>query len=178
MPDTGDYGLAPMTVVTWFHKRETLKRAEGLLKECCLQLGLDEKAFGKSAREWIARRRWNEDPSEMRRAIYRAALCSKGALVESSHFAPRTLRDHEAHVGAKFEEMSLEDAVDQKMAHFFEQLGTIEVDKVHRTVIEQVERPLIAKCLEWAGGNQLKAARVLGINRNTLRKKIKELGIG
>ncbi len=167
-----------MSVVTWFHKREVLKRAEDLLRECCEQLGLDEKAFGKSARDWLARRRWSEDPSEMRRAIYHAALCSKGPLVESLHFSPRTLRDHEAHVGAKFEEISLEDAVEHKMAHFFEQLGTIEVNRLHRTVIEQVERPLIIKCLEWAKGNQLKAARVLGINRNTLRKKIKELGIG
>jgi two-component system nitrogen regulation response regulator GlnG len=40
-----------------------------------------------------------------------------------------------------------------------------------------VEKPLIEMTLEATEGNQLKAAYVLGINRNTLRKKITELGI-
>jgi two-component system, NtrC family, nitrogen regulation response regulator GlnG len=44
-------------------------------------------------------------------------------------------------------------------------------------VLEQVERPLIRYVLEKTRGNQVRAADVLGINRNTLRKKISELGI-
>ena len=44
-------------------------------------------------------------------------------------------------------------------------------------MISAVERPLIEIVLERSGGNQVKAAEMLGINRNTLRKKISELGI-
>jgi two-component system nitrogen regulation response regulator GlnG len=44
-------------------------------------------------------------------------------------------------------------------------------------VVREIERPLIALTLEATRSNQLKAARVLGINRNTLRKKIRELDI-
>jgi two-component system nitrogen regulation response regulator GlnG len=44
-------------------------------------------------------------------------------------------------------------------------------------VLAAIERPLIALVLERVGGNQVKAADVLGINRNTLRKKITDLGI-
>jgi two-component system nitrogen regulation response regulator GlnG len=44
--------------------------------------------------------------------------------------------------------------------------------------IEAVERPLITAILAAVHGNQLRAAEILGINRNTLRKKIRELGIG
>ncbi|MEK9149755.1 MAG: helix-turn-helix domain-containing protein [Candidatus Desantisbacteria bacterium] len=40
-----------------------------------------------------------------------------------------------------------------------------------------IEQPLIEKVLEKTGGNQVQAARILGINRNTLRSKIKRLGI-
>ena len=51
-----------------------------------------------------------------------------------------------------------------------------ENDDLYRVVIERVERPMIEAVLEHTGGNQIKAAGLLGINRNTLRKKISELG--
>lgn len=75
------------------------------------------------------------------------------------------------------DEVGLESIVELKMDTFFERMGEVEASSVHRAVIAQVERPLIRKCLKWAGGNKLKAARVLGINRNTLSKKVKEYGI-
>jgi two-component system nitrogen regulation response regulator GlnG len=48
---------------------------------------------------------------------------------------------------------------------------------VYRRVVESVERPLIEAALTRTGGNQIRAAALLGINRNTLRKKIVELDI-
>ena len=48
---------------------------------------------------------------------------------------------------------------------------------LHGRVLAEVERPLIQICLAATGGNQIKAAKLLGLNRNTLRKKIRELGI-
>ena len=44
-------------------------------------------------------------------------------------------------------------------------------------VISQVERPLISLLLKQTNWNQQRTARILGINRNTLRKKIKTLGL-
>jgi len=48
---------------------------------------------------------------------------------------------------------------------------------LYHSVLETTERPLIERTLEATSGNQLKAAKVLGINRNTLRSKIRKLGI-
>jgi two-component system nitrogen regulation response regulator GlnG len=48
---------------------------------------------------------------------------------------------------------------------------------LHGRILQEVERPLIEKVLAVTRGNQLKAAAVLGVNRNTLRKKIRELDI-
>ncbi len=55
-------------------------------------------------------------------------------------------------------------------------LGDAEED-IYRKVLERVERPLLETVLERTEGNQIRAAAMLGINRNTLRKKITELGI-
>jgi len=49
--------------------------------------------------------------------------------------------------------------------------------QLYRRVIALVELPLLVHVLELTGGNQLKAARLLGINRNTLRKRLRLLGI-
>ena len=49
--------------------------------------------------------------------------------------------------------------------------------RVYRAVMTRVELPLLRHVLELAGGNQLKAARLLGINRNTLRKRLRQLGL-
>ena len=44
-------------------------------------------------------------------------------------------------------------------------------------VLQEIERPLLAITLDECSGNQLRAAALLGLNRNTLRKKIRELGL-
>jgi len=49
--------------------------------------------------------------------------------------------------------------------------------QLYKAVLECVEKPLLEHILERADGNQLKAARILGLNRNTIRAKIKKLGI-
>jgi len=48
---------------------------------------------------------------------------------------------------------------------------------LYKAILDKVEKPMIEHTLERTEGNQLKAARVLGINRNTIRTKIKRLGI-
>src|SRR4030042_18713 len=52
-----------------------------------------------------------------------------------------------------------------------------EEGNVYKELIEEIEKPLIESILERVEGNQLKAAKVLGINRNTLRAKMKKLNI-
>jgi len=44
-------------------------------------------------------------------------------------------------------------------------------------ILQEVERPLLTVALSECDGNQLRAAELLGLNRNTLRKKLKELGV-
>src|SRR5262245_20155037 len=57
------------------------------------------------------------------------------------------------------------------------EVATSESGKLYRSIMACVELPLLRQALEMSGGNQLKAARLLGINRNTLRKRLRLLGL-
>ena len=57
------------------------------------------------------------------------------------------------------------------------EMAAAENGKLYRSIMARLELPLLRQALELAGGNQLKAARLLGINRNTLRKRLRILGL-
>lgn len=68
--------------------------------------------------------------------------------------------------------------IESHLKHYFSQHSdTLPPPGLYDKIIREVERPLINICLQATGGNQLKTAELLGINRNTLRKKIRELDI-
>nr|WP_275289033.1 DNA-binding transcriptional regulator Fis [Halomonas elongata] len=73
--------------------------------------------------------------------------------------------------------MLLRDAVDAAMRRYFDHLDGCEVTDLHAMVIAEVEAPLLASVLEHAQGNQTRAAEMLGLNRGTLRKKLKHYGL-
>ncbi|HEX5795631.1 MAG TPA: sigma 54-interacting transcriptional regulator, partial [Geminicoccaceae bacterium] len=80
--------------------------------------------------------------------------------------------------GAAADDGSLGDAVERHLDAVFELAdGRLPSAGLHGRVVREVERPLILKALAATRGNQLKAAALLGLNRNTLRKKIRELDI-
>jgi DNA-binding protein Fis len=56
-----------------------------------------------------------------------------------------------------------------------EQLLATNTPRLHREAMSLLERPLLVHALGMTGGNQLRAARLLGLNRNTLRKRCREL---
>ena len=66
----------------------------------------------------------------------------------------------------------LRDAVRDALTHYFDQLDGTPANDLHQLVIQQVEQPLFEAVMEHTGGNQSKAAAVLGISRSTLRKKL------
>ncbi len=73
---------------------------------------------------------------------------------------------------------SLQDIIQIKLKSYFDTLnGSFPPDGIYDIIIEQVEKPLLKLTLAHTGGNQIKAAKILGINRNTIRKKISHLDI-
>ena len=73
---------------------------------------------------------------------------------------------------------SISEEVDRHLKDYFAQHGdSLPPAGLYERLLKEVERPLISHSLRATRGNQLRAAELLGLNRNTLRKKIRKLGI-
>jgi len=77
----------------------------------------------------------------------------------------------------KSRDTSLESYLELKMGDFVRGMRNGSAKNLHPILISAVERPLIASVLQETKGNQIQAASLLGLNRNTLRKKILDLRI-
>ncbi|MFQ3788247.1 DNA-binding transcriptional regulator Fis [Halomonas sp. A29] len=71
-------------------------------------------------------------------------------------------------------EQPLREAVDAAMRRYFDHLDGGTVTDLYTMVMAEVEAPLLASVLEYTQGNQTRAAEMLGLNRGTLRKKLKQ----
>ena len=71
----------------------------------------------------------------------------------------------------------LDDFVERKLRDFVKNMKNSGVRDLYAMLLAEVERPLITHILKETNGNQIRAAQILGMNRNTLRKKIKALKI-
>jgi DNA-binding protein Fis len=72
---------------------------------------------------------------------------------------------------------SVYDFLEEKLKRYLKKLAKLERSNLYDSVISEVEKSLISIILKETEGNQLRAAKALGINRNTLRSKIKEYKI-
>jgi Fis family transcriptional regulator len=72
---------------------------------------------------------------------------------------------------------SIEDCVKRNLEKYFKDVDGEHVTGVYDMVIAAAERPMLEVVMQRVGGNQSQAAQILGINRNTLRKKLGEHGM-
>ena len=71
----------------------------------------------------------------------------------------------------------IQEKVQASIEQYFENLGTHAAEDLHRIVLGEVEQPLLRAVLKHTRGNQTLAADMLGLNRGTLRKKLKIYGL-
>jgi two-component system nitrogen regulation response regulator GlnG len=154
--------------------RHFLRRAE--------EEGLPRKTLSKEAIERLKKHTWPGNVRELENIIRRtAALCPDDLVPASTIDEELTARsgsdgaDGGAGGGAG---RTLAASVEMHLQRYFDMHGeTLPPPGLYDRVLREVELPLIALTLAATRGNQLKAADLLGINRNTLRKKIRELDI-
>ncbi|PKU25588.1 nitrogen regulation protein NR(I) [Telmatospirillum siberiense] len=141
--------------------------------------GLPTKTIDSLAMERLKRHRWPGNVRELENLVRRlAALYSQEVIgievVEAELSGAVTSGEPQA--AAESEGLSA--TVERHLRDYFAaHADGLPAAGVYDRVLREVERPLITLALEATRGNQIKAAQVLGLNRNTLRKKIKDLDI-
>jgi len=101
---------------------------------------------------------------------------SRTVLKRASKFMHMMVRQNSARANGK-DALSLEDYLEWKMGDFVKGMRHGSGRNLHPMLITAIERPLITRALQETKGNQIQAAELLGLNRNTLRKKIHDLHI-
>ena len=101
---------------------------------------------------------------------------SRAVLKRASKFLQVMVRQ-KASEASGHDALSLEDYLEWKMGEFVKGMRNGSGRNLHPMLISAIERPLITRALQETNGNQIQAAALLGLNRNTLRKKIHDLHI-
>jgi two-component system nitrogen regulation response regulator GlnG len=133
------------------------------------ELGTRARWLSEATIEHLASHDWPGNVRELENAIKRALVLGSHELLSPEDFAFLKGAAAVAPDGGSLEELVRGEALAQ--------LRGPEDGELYRRILERIERPLLEATLLHTGGNQLRAAALLGINRNTLRKKIAELQI-
>ena len=142
--------------------------------------GLTAKVLDDAAMERLRRYRWPGNVRELENLVRRlAALYSQEVIGVDVIEAELAAAPAEAPVANEASgDEGLGNAVERHINEYFvAHKGAMPAAGLYDRILREVERPLIVATLVATRGNQIKAAHVLGLNRNTLRKKIRELDI-
>lgn len=96
--------------------------------------------------------------------------------VENIDFSPEPT-EHTDTLAAPKTPKTLRDSVEEAMRNYFAHLDGQDVTNVHQMVLNEVEAPMLEAVMRHCRDNQTKASIVLGLNRGTLRKKLKQYGL-
>jgi two-component system nitrogen regulation response regulator GlnG len=142
--------------------------AEYFLSKFTHDMGVELRWLSKKAVEEMERYPWPGNVRELENVLRRAVLLSQTLQLTPS--------DLDLPLKGQKKE-PIEDMITKKLTPFIEKTDSKGRQELYETIMPFMERPLIKLVLKKTRNNQVRAAELLGINRNTLRKKIKELRI-
>ena len=143
--------------------------------------GLDKKIMTDDAIEELKKYNWPGNIRELENFIRRMVVLmpsnkiTKTDIQKNLKITNSSNKDKK-NINDKNESLGM--SVEEHLKNFFKlHKGKLPSSGLYSRIIAEVEKPLISICLNATKGNQIKAAKLLGVNRNTLRKKIKDLNI-
>jgi two-component system, NtrC family, nitrogen regulation response regulator GlnG len=144
--------------------------------------GLSTKRISPAGIEQMKRYGWPGNVRELENLIRRlAALYPQDEISAEVIESELRTSDQPAAAGSSATlpgELSIGQAVEQYLQRYFSEFGNeLPPAGLYERILAEVEYPLVLAAMTATRGNQIRAAELLGLNRNTLRKKIRELGV-
>ena len=140
--------------------------------------GLDAKTLSREAMSRLSAHSWPGNVRELENLIRRLAALHPDDVIDEAAILAELEESGRVADPETDAPRSLAEAVDRQLQTYFAaHTDSLPAAGLHDRILREVERPLIIHTLKATRGNQVKAAAVLGLNRNTLRKKIRELEI-
>lgn len=147
-------------------KEDILNFAEYFLEENIKKFNLETKQFSKDARNFLQRYDWPGNIRELENTIKKASILSCGPVISKKDLIIDDIGQY-----------SLEEFLEMKLKRYLKEMTGLKNCNLYSSVISEVEKSLITIVLKETNFNQIKTSKTLGINRNTLRSKIKEYKI-
>ncbi len=147
---------------------------ERWIKHYAHEIGRAKPTVSSRAHERLGRYPWPGNVGELKSIARRLVVRVTRAKIEAGDV------DEILPIVASrvpLEDLAFEEMVKAKLAGLLARIDGYPVHDLYEKVLGRVERPLFDLVLRYTGGNQLKAAEILGLNRSTLRKKLADLGM-
>lgn len=158
--------------------RERLEDLVPLMGKLVSALGKDigrrRLMVSTRANDALLRYPWPGNVAELKQVARRLVVRAKGERIEAEDvdaILPCLTQR------APLEELSFEDLVRFKLADLFRRVEGYPLTSLHEEVLGLVERPLLQLVMDHTGSNQLKAAEILGLSRNTLHRRLLDFGL-
>ncbi len=140
--------------------------------------GLPHKQLDTTALERLKRYRWPGNVRELENLVRRLAALHPQEVIGAAIIDSELSQPAMAPGGDGSAEEDLEASVERHLNKYFSGFGDgLPPPGLYHRILREVETPLVSAALAATRGNQIKAAELLGVNRNTLRKKIRDLDI-
>ena len=143
--------------------------------------GLPPKALDAEGMDLLRRHPWPGNVRELENVVMRLMALHPHAQIDAASVRDALRSDRgvaRAEGGPAAGTVDIDAAIVSWLAETFRDAGDdLPAPGLHARVSERFERPLIQTALAATRGNQIRAAEVLGLNRNTLRKRIRDLGL-
>ncbi len=145
--------------------------AEYFVAKAAREMGAKTTSLSPAAIAKLKSYDWPGNVRELENTVMRAALLGPGTAIRPEDIELEHSASGQRRVPAQ-DGAALNDLIAQRVSEWFDDPNGEEPRDLYQRMVSELERPLIELALKRAGGNQVKAARMLGLNRNTLRKKI------
>lgn len=141
--------------------------------------GLPRRQLTQAGADLLAQQPWRGNVRELRNFIYRLALLAREEVIDAASIEPllvHTESGSQSRIASEPSEAASASDMAGAVSHWLA-VNAPPQGQVYDAALAAFERPLFVSILAQTGGNQLRAAQILGINRNTLRKRLSDLTI-